>query len=74
MIRTILIDCQWGTEPIDDGIQINVRDGDSGMIFHVPFEGDALKQLATDIFSTLTEPQKTEILSVAFPDDRRYTR
>jgi hypothetical protein len=53
---------KWGTDPLDDGIQINLLDEQSGIFAHVPFAGDALRDLTIALSKHLTEDQKREVL------------
>jgi hypothetical protein len=54
--------CQWGTNPIDKGVTINLQDRDSKIIVTVPFTDQGLEQLVTEIAQKgLTDEQKRKL-------------
>lgn len=65
MIHIGLTDCKWGTEPIDEGVQINLLDEDSNQVFHIPFTGEPLEALILQLVECLSEDQKKKIAMVA---------
>lgn len=61
MIRVILTGVKWGIDPVDEGAQINLLDEQSGMLYHVPFTGDSLVALMTQLSEHMSEEQKQAI-------------
>jgi hypothetical protein len=61
MIRLSFSGCKWGNDAIDNGIQINLLDEKSGIIAHIPFQGEALVELMKNASGQLTEEQKREL-------------
>lgn len=64
MIRIIFTNCKWGTDPIeetDPGVQINLLDEESQIMCHVPFTGDALVNLATELITKMSSEQRQEL-------------
>lgn len=61
---------KWGTDPIEDvdaqgvhhtGRQINLLDEQSGILVHVPFSGEALRDLVGELAQGLTDDQRREL-------------
>lgn len=63
MIRMFFTGVKWGTDPVDGGVQINLFDEQSGIFAHVPFQGDALRDLTIALTRGLNEEQKREVRS-----------
>ena len=63
MITMYFTDCQWGVDPIDDGIQINLFEPDAKIVAQIPFTGEALKQLIELAAGELTQSDREEIFS-----------
>ena len=45
MIRISIESCKWGSDEIDDGLQFNFLDEKSEIMFHVPFNEEALDSM-----------------------------
>lgn len=65
MIHHGLTDCKWGTEPIEEGVQINLLDEDSNQIFHIPFTGEPLEALVLQLVECLNDDQKKKVAMAA---------
>jgi len=62
VIRIIFTQCNWGTDAIEGGIQINLLDTSSQIMAHAPFQGDSLAKLVSEIAEKgLTPEQKREL-------------
>jgi hypothetical protein len=63
MLRIIFQSVAWGTDPIDDGIQINLLDKESNILAQVPFTGESVSGLIKEIAEkgSLTADQKREL-------------
>ena len=62
MINLYFTDCQWGTEPIDNGIQINLLEPDAKIMAQIPFSGEALTELARVIMREVDPATLKEIM------------
>ena len=60
VIRVSLTECQWGVEPIDNGVQINLLEPDANTMYQVPFSGDALGELMALIIPQLSPAQRAK--------------
>ena len=70
MIRIIFTNCKWGTDVVEEGeggVQINLFDEESQIMAHVPFTGDPLVELATELVSKMSSEQRQK-LSVALAE------
>ena len=63
MITLYFTDCQWGTDPIDNGIQINLLEPDAQIMAQIPFTGNALEVLVRAASKELTRVQMEEIMA-----------
>lgn len=69
MLRLTIEECAWGTDPLQDGmgLQINLLDEKSGVMVHVPFNPESLTQLVKDAILVLSDEQKKEIAGLIKP-------
>jgi hypothetical protein len=69
MIEITLTECQWGTDKMvrteeeGPGVQINLRDSDSGTWYHIPFSGESLIKLIQELIDGLNESQRVAIVT-----------
>lgn len=61
MIRVIYDACKWGVTKVQGGVQLNVMDEGSGHMAHIPFTGDALRDLIHQASAGLSPEQKREL-------------
>lgn len=70
MIRIVFTGVSWGTDAIEEttadgaairGRQLNLLDKESGILVHVPFTGDPLKELIHELSKGLTDDQRGEV-------------
>lgn len=65
MIRMTFTECQWGTDPLEEegvGVQINLFDPASQILVMVPFTGNALTALITELAIPLSEEDRGRVI------------
>ena len=64
MIRITYTGVRWGIDPIDDGIQINLLDEKSEIMSHIPFTGESLVGLISQMAEHMSDEQKKAVAPV----------
>ena len=54
---------KWGTDHLDDGLQVNVLDEDSQIMVHIPIVGDSASEFAVEVIHKLSPERRQRVLA-----------